>query len=92
MELIYSFFGIFVLAIIISIPYYLKRPLFHKSLHEYADILNSVPFPAVILDQSDTALLLINHRASHMLGISAPEFGQHIHYDFFVNVEKKMNY
>lgn len=81
--------GIVILAIIIFFFMYLKKPLSHHTISEYANILKTAPFPVVILDQSDATVLMANSRASQMLGIFSPDPGHHLYLDFFVNVDKK---
>lgn len=89
MELIFGLLGLLALPIIISYFYSRKKTPHHENIREYARILNTAPFPVVITDQSGTKLLMINARASQMLGISSPSSGQNPPVDFIINYDKK---
>ena len=89
MEYILSLLSIFLLSVCIYLYYYLKTVTSYKDIKDYAKILESAPFPTVICDASDNTILMINKRASQMLGIKAQEPVKNKSFDFFVDSEKR---
>ncbi|HWQ67853.1 MAG TPA: PAS domain-containing protein, partial [Methanospirillum sp.] len=89
MEMLFLLFGIVLFGVSIPLICYLKKIVPHEDFRHYAKIIESAPFPAVISNLSDNTILMINGRASEMLGILPQDMAKNNLFDFFVHPENR---